>query len=229
MPAQVAAALSHGGAVEEADADRLPHHHRPRRADQGRHRRRCTARRWERRRRRRPRRRWAGTIRPSRCRTGWPRRWREAGGARRPPPPRLAQAAGAPPAARRVRARDGWPVAGQLPRGDGGAAGRAGRTHARRCRPVRRARRVLEALVPALPELVGGSADLTGSQPDAGQAAWHRAAGQLWRALHALRRARARHGGGDERHGAAWRPDPVRRHLLRASPTTCARRCGWRR
>ena len=37
--------------------------------------------------------------------------------------------------------------------------------------------------------------------------------GQLRRALHLLRHPRVRHGGGDERHGAARRRDPLRRHL----------------
>ena len=38
-------------------------------------------------------------------------------------------------------------------------------------------------------------------------------AGGLFRPLHPLRRARARHGGGHERHGAAWRLHSLWRHL----------------
>ena len=37
--------------------------------------------------------------------------------------------------------------------------------------------------------------------------------GGLFRPLHPLRRARTRHGGGHERHGAAWRHRPLFRHL----------------
>ena len=44
---------------------------------------------------------------------------------------------------------------------------------------------------------------------------------RLCRPLHPLRHPRARHGRGDERHGAAWRPHPLLRHvpgLLRLLP-----------
>ena len=71
-PAQVAAALVLRGALEKADADRVPHHHRPGRAAQGGHRPRCTARRWGRRKPRAPRLRWTGMNRRSPCRrTCW--------------------------------------------------------------------------------------------------------------------------------------------------------------
>ena len=72
-------------ALEEADADRLPHHHRLRRADQGRHRggARLGARR--RRRRRGRRRRSAGTSRRSPCRTTLQERWQRRRQPRAPP------------------------------------------------------------------------------------------------------------------------------------------------
>ena len=47
---------------------------------------------------------------------------------------------------------------------------------------------------------------------------------RLRRPLRPLRHARARHGGGDERHGAAWRHHPLWRHLPASSPTMPARR-----
>ena len=56
-------------ALEEADADRLPHHHRPGRADTRRAPPRCTARRLGRRKPPAPRRRLAGTNRHSPCPT----------------------------------------------------------------------------------------------------------------------------------------------------------------
>jgi transketolase len=57
--------------------------------------------------------------------------------------------------------------------------------------------------------MVGGSADLTGSN-NTRTAAQQGAvdAGELWRAFRALGHSRACDGGGHERHGAAWRHDP---------------------
>ena len=71
----------------------------------------------------------------------------------------------------------------------------------------------LEAINAAIPATIGGSADLTGSNNT--KTKDHRAADrrQLRRPLHLLRHPRVRHGGGDERHGAARRRDPVWRHL----------------
>ena len=53
--------------------------------------------------------------------------------------------------------------------------------------------KALEALVPAMPELVGGSADLDRLQPDLRQGHGHGRRRQLRRPLHPFRRARARH------------------------------------
>ncbi len=71
----------------------------------------------------------------------------------------------------------------------------------------------LEALTGAIPEMIGGSADLTGSNNTIvkGMAAFDTP--DYARPLRALRRARARHGRGDERHGPARRGDPLLRHL----------------
>ena len=74
--------------------------------------------------------------------------------------------------------------------------------------------KALDALVPATPELVGGSADLTGSNLTFVKAMGDGERRQLRRPLHSLRRARARHGRRRQRHGGAWRPDPIYRHLL---------------
>ena len=52
---------------------------------------------------------------------------------------------------------------------------------------------------------------------------------RLRRQLHPLRRARARHGGGHERHGAAWRPHSLRRHLPRVHRLLPRRRSACRR
>ena len=73
--------------------------------------------------------------------------------------------------------------------------------------------KVLEKLVPgaAVPDRrLGGPHRL---QRHAHQAAHDRCPGELRRQLHPLRRARARHGGGHERHGAARRHRALRRHV----------------
>ena len=75
----------------------------------------------------------------------------------------------------------------------------------------------LEAFTKALPELLGGSADLTGSNltntTSTAAAAHERRRQRQRRPPHQLRRARVRHGGHHERRGAARRLHPVRRHL----------------
>ena len=72
---------------------------------------------------------------------------------------------------------------------------------------------VLNALGAAIPEMLGGSADLTGSNNTnhKGSKPCHR--GDAWRQLPSLRRARVRHDRDHERHRAARRLHPVRRHL----------------
>ena len=72
---------------------------------------------------------------------------------------------------------------------------------------------VLDTLTRVVPELVGGSADLTPVEQHQGQGSEGGPARRFFRPLHPLRRARARHGGGDERHRRAWRADPLWRHL----------------
>ncbi len=71
----------------------------------------------------------------------------------------------------------------------------------------------LEVLTPVLPEMIGGSADLTGSNNTRpkGMAAF--SAANRSRPLHPLRRPRTRHGGRHERDGAAWRPHSLFGHL----------------
>jgi transketolase len=82
----------------------------------------------------------------------------------------------------------------------------------------------LEVINGVLPELVGGSADLTGSNnTKTSHGADH--AADYGRPLHPLRHPRARHGGGDERHGAAWRHhSPPTAAPSWCSPITAARR-----
>jgi hypothetical protein len=70
----------------------------------------------------------------------------------------------------------------------------------------------INALAPALPEFLGGSADLTGSNLTNWKGCKH-VSGQERRQLHFLRRARVRHGRDHERHGPARRPAALRRHL----------------
>jgi transketolase len=71
----------------------------------------------------------------------------------------------------------------------------------------------LEVINPIMPETMGGSADLTGSNntktADLGVFDPRQPQGPLC----PLRHPRARHGGGDERHGAAWRRAALWRHL----------------
>ena len=65
----------------------------------------------------------------------------------------------------------------------------------------------------AVPEMIGGSADLTGSNNTKRQGHGGARRRRLCRPLHPLRHPRARHGGGHERHGAAWRHHSLFRHL----------------
>ena len=71
----------------------------------------------------------------------------------------------------------------------------------------------LEVINGVLPETLGGSADLTGSNNTKTSQMNSDQAGRLLRPLHPLRRPRARHGGGDERHRAPWRAHPLFRRL----------------
>jgi hypothetical protein len=74
---------------------------------------------------------------------------------------------------------------------------------------------VLNALAKAIPHLVGGSADLAGSNGSelSGLPFYGRVGRGRGAAQHQLRGARARHGLGPQRHGAARRHDPLRRHV----------------
>ena len=212
-----------GAARRSADADRVPHHDRLRRAEQGGHRRnpRLAARR--RRGCRRPPAAGLARIRRSRSRPPFSRRG-EASAAAAP--------ARARPGRRVSRARPApswWPsssgcTAGDLPAGLDGVL-RALKQRLAEERPTWATRKasqeVLEAFTPAVPEMVGGSADLTGSVNTKAAAMAADDPGSAGRPLHPFRRARACHGGGLERHGPAPRRDPLRRHvpdLLRLLP-----------
>ena len=199
----------------QADADRLPHRHRPGRADQGR---------WPRRARRSAGRHRTGGLahgagldlgavrgaRSPACGLGRPRaRCRAA--------VRLGRAAWPPTAAEHpaLAAEFQRRMAGDLPAGFDAdvaqaldeLAGSAGAVATRKASQL-----ALDALAPALPELFGGSADLTGSEPHQFQGLHGgrpRPAGQPPE----LGRARIRHGRRAQRHGAARRLHPLRRHL----------------
>ena len=87
----------------------------------------------------------------------------------------------------------------------------------------------LEAFAPALPELVGGSADLTGSNNTLHKYSKPLTPSDAGRQLSLLRRARVRHGRDDER---PWpRTAASFRTAARSScsPTTRATRCACRR
>ena len=71
----------------------------------------------------------------------------------------------------------------------------------------------LNAIGPSMPELLGGSADLTPSNGTWRKDSVTLTAGRAGRQLYSLWRARIRHVGHHERHCRAWRPDSLRRHL----------------
>jgi transketolase len=147
-------------AIRQADADRLPHHHRLRRADQGRHREKAHGSALG-----------AAEIAGARAALGWPRRRSRCPTTCWPP--------GAPPA-RAAPARAAWRSGSRAPNSAPNSSAHRGELpeRARRARRTRfqaparrrapkhrhpqggewRSRRW-----PALPELIGGSADLTGS------------------------------------------------------------------
>ena len=85
------------------------------------------------------------------------------------------------------------------------------------------------ASIPAVPEMIGGSADLTGSNNTRTKVDEGDHADRLRRPLHPLRHPRARHGRGDERHGAARRHHPLLRHVPGVLRLLPARRSGSRR
>ena len=161
-----------------------------------------------------PRRRWVGPPPPSRCRTTLREQWeaagRRGGGPRRSWLKRLARH---PQRAEFERA-----MAGKLPeswaRGALTALTRGSRRpRSPRSRPASPRSRRWTALVPAVPEMVGGSADLTGSNNTNVKGVPAITPGNLRRPLRPLGHARAWHGGRHERHGAAWRRHPLFRHL----------------
>ena len=107
---------------------------------------------------------------------------------------------------------------------------RAGSSQGRDAWPRARRRRTRSRRwPPTLPELLGGSADLTGSNLTDWQGEPCRCARGQRRQLHQLRRARVRHGGDHERHGAARRAASPSAAPSSCSPTTRATRSAWRR
>ena len=165
--------------------------------------------------RRSPRRarRWAGPAPPFEIPDDVAKAWRKAGRAR----PRRAQALGGPAegtrAPRRLRAGDRAATC----RTTAFAALDEHIAKAAAERPAAATRvhsgAALEVLIPAIPEMIGGSADLTGSNNTIVKGMTAFDAPGLRPPLRPLRRARARHGRGDERHGRARRRDPLLGHL----------------
>ncbi len=107
---------------------------------------------------------------------------------------------------------------GDLPQ-DSAGRGRAlsvkenSRPRRRTSRPAAASEFVLDTLAPAIPEMVGGSADLTGSNNTRAEGHDDLFAEGSRGPFHPLRHPRTRHGGGDERHGAARRHHPLFRHV----------------
>ena len=88
---------------------------------------------------------------------------------------------------------------------------------------------VLEVVNAVMPETLGGSADLTGSNNTLTKGLGVFDAENRGRALHPLRHPRARDGGGDERHRAARRDRALRRDVPRVQRLRARARCGCRR
>ena len=108
----------------------------------------------------------------------------------------------------------------------------AGTRSCRRSRPARSvATRValnkcLNAVADVVPGLVSGGADLTGNTGTQIKPADQQSKRAARRSPDGLRHPRARHGGGDERHGAARRRHPRRRHVLRVLRLHAPGACG---
>ena len=140
--------------------------------------------------------------------------WRQAGARGSPcgrngdsvSPPHLPTGAANSSAASRANSR---PVS--MPRSPRCATISAPRT--RRSPPVRRRARCSVCLLPAVPEIIGGSADLTPSNNTKVKDEREIKPGDFaGRYIHFGIREH-RHVGGDERHRRAWRADPLWRHV----------------
>ena len=95
--------------------------------------------------------------------------------------------------------------------------------------PRARRRGVLKGSTEAMPELVGGSADLAGSNNTKIEKHGAFDAPDARRPQHPLRRARARDGRDHERHRSARRLHPLRRDVPDLLGLHAGRRSGWRR
>ena len=212
-PQAIAAAIAQGEDVRSADHDRLQDHDRLRRADQGRQgeRARFAARRRRDQGRAREARLERGAVPDSgRCAHAMARRRsaqqaraqglgqavrgasrRQALGIRAPHARRASGGAQCRRARREGEARQGA-EGHRHPRGQRVRAGEPHSGGAGDGRRLRRSHRLQQH-----PHQVDAGDDGAG----------------LFRPLHPLRRARARHGGGDERHGAAWRHHSLFRHV----------------
>ena len=217
-PEAIAAAIEQAREQRPAVADRLPHRDRLRRAEPAGHAKRRMARRSAPRRSRRPAQALDWPHRALRDSGSHPRGLAQGRRARRMPP----AAAGIERTRRSTPARarrSTMPSNRQPACGYAEAMARLPRAASSAERPKIATRKasemVLDASSPKRCRLLGGSADLTHSNLTARQGHRAGAARRLRRQLHPLRRPRARHGGGDERHRAAWRLHPLWRHVPR--------------
>ena len=225
----IAAAIERGaGGDATAVADLLQDHHRLGRASTSRARRRRTGRRWG-------RTRWPPPAR----RSDWPY---EPFVDSRGDPRSSGTSAPAGPAAEAAwhdlfqRYRDAHPelarefdrrMRGDLPQNWSETVATATAAMAAQTAPKatrQSSQAVLDVLAPGLPELLGGSADLTGSNNTLFKRRSHPHARGLLRQLHPLRRARIRDDRRDERHRPARRVHSLRRHVPRVLGLRAQRR-----
>ena len=199
----------------QAGADRLPHHHRLRPADARRARRRRTAMRRAPRRSPARARSWTGPTPPFVMPDDHARplaRHRRARARRRTTPgrrarPRRRKAPGIRRRHRRARFRPSLaPALIALKE-------KTERGEARRRHPQDVGKGAGRRSTANCPITIGGSADLTPSNNTKTKDMIDIDARRFLRPLHPLRHPRAWHGGGDERHGAAWRRHSLWRHL----------------
>ena len=216
-PQQIARRASKRARTTDAPvADRLQDHHRLWRADQGRHRSTATARRSGADEITAPARSWAGPHQPFVI----PERITASGAASASAASRQRESWEAPPERRwrqrprRVRSRAMRRPAARFRRADRRASRPRSRPRSRSWRPASHPASAGRADPPRCPRLIGGSADLTGPQQHQDQGHERRSTRDDFDGpLCPFRRARARHGRGDERHGAAWRHHPLWRHV----------------
>ena len=172
---------------------------------------------------------WTGRTRRSRCPTTCSARGGEPGGAacRTTRRGRLAS----PHCRRRSGASSTGCARGACPQAGSDALD----AFKRRCLAERKAEYgiklsadIIDMLAETIPELLSRRAGSRGRHPAQAPARGVQRR-RSRRALRPLRHPRARDGRDAERHGGAWRRAAATGAPIWCFPTTCARRCGWRR